>query len=139
MAIPDEVGGQRPASPPIRTALAAENLSGGSPGGAAGWDVPEVAAVQRLEACPGCRRKFNPAALARHAGVCKAGTPSRKKFNAKKKRWDHFDGGVSKFSKNGSTKNADTPGPADTPSRWKQQSSELRAAMRASRCLPPEE
>ena len=222
MAIPDEVGGQRPASPPIRTALAAvspqqlsstafllsagfpslfrrraawcaafsaglrslatcccytafssaftafhqlsppitavlllrsqENLSGGSPGGAAGWDVPEVAAVQRLEgepmhirmheaqtclrtvdthasthslsplfplfpfllslcllplsraqillrlssprtsvaetavrvACPGCRRKFNPAALARHAGVCKAGPPSRKKFVSQK-------------------------------------------------------
>ena len=50
----------------------------GSGGGSGGPSMDGAQSNVKLEACPGCNRKFNPESLAKHAKICgKTGVPTR--------------------------------------------------------------
>lgn len=92
-----------------------------------------------LQQCRGCNRKFRPDVLEKHELKClsKATAPKRKVFNAKSQSLAGT--GAEKFidksgisGKSSAQKNEDKPVRGKVP-KWKQQSEELKRAMRAER------
>lgn len=55
-----------------------EPKGGSGSGGAGGPDMSGAQANVKLTACPGCNRKFNEEAFAKHQKICnKSGQPTR--------------------------------------------------------------
>ena len=92
-----------------------------------------------LHQCPDCDRRFRPAALARHAGICKKVFLQRRKvFDSKKMRLTDIS---AELPKTASARGGGGGGGGGRPSsgggggvaKWKQDSQAFREAMRGAR------